>query len=83
MLAKPSRITRRMAGVSTPIKQPVKQPLSVITCCLKRASEIKTGRLLIFPLFLMEYISKLTIHFFQRDYRDFRVIKIGQMPRMW
>jgi hypothetical protein len=69
-----------MAGVSTPIKQPVKQPSSVITYCLKRASETKTGRLLTFPLFLMEYISKLTIHFFQRDYRDFKVMKLVRCP---
>jgi hypothetical protein len=33
------RNDKRMAGVSTPIKQLVTQPVSLITCCLREASE--------------------------------------------
>ena len=42
-LPKQSRNTKRKVGVSTPIKRLGKQPLSVITYCLKRVNNAKTS----------------------------------------
>ncbi len=51
------RNTKEMVGGYTHIKRLDKQPLSVITCCLRRAIEI--SQLLSFP-FLISTVSRLS-----------------------